>query len=116
MKKHILPVMILVFLLVGCVQQEEKPSTVHEPIKVDVQREYKNMIVIEISEEIIIIAPPADNPEASYPVYEMKIDEDTKVEGSIDEFNLISVGDVVSIWVEETDDINTLIAEKIEVQ
>ncbi|MFC4403343.1 hypothetical protein [Gracilibacillus xinjiangensis] len=114
MKKYIIVLIFSLFLLIGCNQKSEEPNLINRNNTIKTQSEYLDMVVIELNEDILIIGPPADDPEASYPSYEVNINENTKVEGRITDINLIENGDYVSVWTEPTQT-DKLIAEVIQV-
>ncbi|WP_301722485.1 hypothetical protein [Planococcus shixiaomingii] len=74
--------------------------------------EYKNLLVLEIKNGSIIISPPDNDPEASYPAYEVNKEENTKVEGEKKAINKLRVGDYVRVWT-RTDGSEKEITEKI---
>ncbi|MCD5323238.1 MULTISPECIES: hypothetical protein [Pontibacillus] len=63
--------------------------------------DYSGFYVDEVEEggKSIVVSPPANDPEAEYPVYKILIGENTEIEG--DKVKGISVGDHVSIWVKK---------------
>lgn len=91
-------VLISIITLFGC-SQELGPD-------------YHNMFVVDIHEDIIVIAPYATDPEASYPTYEIVIDANTKIESSKYKIDKLSINDDVKIWVKKMDD-GKEIAEKV---
>lgn len=56
----------------------------------------------EVKKSSVIISPPATDPEADYPVYEVFITEKTSVEGNKESFDELERLDKVKVWVEET--------------
>lgn len=111
---------ILVFLvaLIGCIQENtivDTPSNKQDDIFVEQKEanpDYQNVYIYEIYEASIVIAPSVTDPEASYPVYEIFINENTKIEGSKDKFDDLIEGDDLKVWVTHKDE-NKEIAEKI---
>lgn len=89
---RIIPILlILIIALFGCNSQELNPD-------------YHNMYVVDIQENIIVIAPHATDPEASYPTYEIMIDANTEIESSKYKIVKLSINDDVKIWVKKMDD------------
>lgn len=56
----------------------------------------------EVKKSSVIISPPATDPEAEYPVYEVFITEKTSIEGNKESFDELERLDKVKVWVEET--------------
>lgn len=56
----------------------------------------------EVKKSSVIISPPATDPEADYPVYEVFITEKTSIEGNKESFDELERLDKVKVWVEET--------------
>jgi len=97
---RLFPILLIsITALFGCSIQEINPD-------------YRNMYITSINENSIEIATYATDPEASYPVYELIIDENTKIKGSKDKFDELSVNDDVKVWVKIIED-EKEIAEKI---
>lgn len=74
--------------------------------------EYANVRLLKIGHGKMMIGPPATDPEASYPAYEVYIDKETKVEGEKTSLDELREGDHVSIWT-KLKGLNKEIAEKI---
>lgn len=55
----------------------------------------------EVKKSSIIISPPATDPEAEYPVYEVFITEKTIIEGKKERFDELERFDKVKVWVDE---------------
>lgn len=70
------------------------------------------MFIVDIKENSIVIVPHATDPEASYPAYEIIINENTKIEGSKYKLDELSVNDDVKVWIKKIDD-EKEIAEKV---
>jgi carbonic anhydrase/acetyltransferase-like protein (isoleucine patch superfamily) len=113
-------VIIFVFLiaLTGCNQENTKvdtPSNIQENVTVkqkETNPDYQNVFIYEIKETSVVIAPPATDPEASYPVYEIFIDEKTRIEGRKDNFDELTIGDDVKVWVKRKSE-DKEVAEKV---
>ena len=100
---RLFPILLIsITALFGCSIQEINPD-------------YRNMYVVDIQKDIIIIAPHANDPEASYPVYEIMIDANTEIESSKHKIDRLSINDDVKIWVNKIED-GKEIAEKVIVQ
>ncbi|WP_078553500.1 hypothetical protein [Bacillus alkalicellulosilyticus] len=103
-------IFVLLLVLVGCIQenkQVETPSNTKESVTVKQEEknpDYYNVFIYEVRETSILIAPPATDPEASYPVYEIFIDQNTKIEGSKDKFEDLTEDDDVKVWVKPKGD------------
>ncbi|MDN7240598.1 hypothetical protein QWY14_02295 [Planococcus sp. N028] len=54
----------------------------------------------EVKETSIVISPPATDPEADYPVYEIFVGEDTLIEGSRNSFDELKRLDGVKVWID----------------
>ncbi|MBB5181578.1 hypothetical protein HNQ44_003043 [Planomicrobium koreense] len=76
-------------------QYEEKNISSQDANKAP---EYVKLRILEIDNGKMMIGPPAADPEASYPAYEVFIDKETKVEGEKTFINELIVGDHVSVW------------------
>lgn len=61
--------------------------------------DYVNVRILEIDNGKMMIGPPATDPEASYPAYEVFIDKETKVEGEKTSIDELIEGDHVSVWI-----------------
>lgn len=100
--------MFIMFFLIlnGCMEESGK-SQEHRLSSNDVSEktvhtaEYVNVQILETMNGKIVIGPKATDPEASYPVYELIVNKDTKVEGEKTSANELRVGDHVSIWAKE---------------
>ncbi|MFD2629875.1 hypothetical protein [Oceanobacillus kapialis] len=68
--------------------------------------------IYDITESSIHIAPPATDPEASYPIYEVFINDSTVIEGAVNTFNELTLEDNVKVWVNQKGD-GKEVAEKI---
>lgn len=75
---------------------------------------YSGMVVLQIEDKHIEIGTRDVNPEASYPSYEIILDERTVVAGRKTSVEEIKVGDFVNVWVEITTE-NQELAIEIEV-
>ncbi|MFP3359787.1 hypothetical protein R0K17_20930, partial [Planococcus sp. SIMBA_143] len=60
----------------------------------------------------IIISPYATDPEASYPVYEIYIDEKTKIEGKRNSKEELQEDDDIEVWIRKQG-VEKLKAEKV---
>ncbi|MBU9713583.1 hypothetical protein [Evansella tamaricis] len=104
MRKAVI-IFVFVIALVACNQENKKVETPsNTKANVTVKQEettpnYNNVFIYEVTETSILIAPPATDPEASYPVFEIFIDQDTKIEGSKDKFDELTEDDDVKVWV-----------------
>lgn len=119
MKKLLLFLMLFVIALTGCTEASEEPTK--KIIISDEKTEeavngadYINMRILELENENMMIGPPATDPEASYPAYEIVLDETTKVEGTKTAVNDLIEGDHVNVWTERNGS-DMEVAEKIEV-
>jgi hypothetical protein len=98
-------IFVFFIVLVGCNQENKKvetPSKTKENVTVkqeETNPDYNNVFIYEVRKTSILIAPPATDPEASYPVYEILIDQNTKIEGSKDKFDELTEDDDVKVWV-----------------
>lgn len=72
--------------------QDVNMETVNTP-------EYVNVRILEIDNGKMMIGPPAADPEASYPAYEVFIKKETKVEGEKTSIDELIEGDRVSVWI-----------------
>lgn len=119
MKKLMFLLLFFGFGLTGCTEANEEPTkkiiTSDEKTEDAVNgADYKNMRILELKNENMMIGPPATDPEASYPAYEIILDETTKVEGTKNAVTDLIEGDHVNVWTEKKgSDEET--AEKIEV-
>lgn len=112
--------MICIIALFGCSQEinniEINPNptkkVTDKKIKTEDNPDYSNMFIEDIKENTIVIAPPATDPEASYPAYEIFIDENTKIEGSKQKFDELNIHDEVKVWIKKTED-DKEIAKKV---
>ncbi|MGH2318015.1 hypothetical protein ACRC6Q_09610 [Planococcus sp. SE5232] len=55
----------------------------------------------EVKKSSIIISPPATDPEADYPIYEVFSTEETIVEGKKESFDELERLDKVEVWVDK---------------
>ncbi|PSL41036.1 hypothetical protein B0H99_103170 [Planomicrobium soli] len=117
MKKLLFLFLILSLILYGCAKESEAvkeqsyiPNKVNK--KTSYLPNYKNLRILEIEEGHIMIGPPATDPTASYPAYELFIEETTKVEGTKTSMSDLSEGDYVNVWTKVQGPANE-IAEKI---
>lgn len=117
LKKLFLLFLFSISTLYGCTQESEKIKEQTISSK-DVNEEtstttkHENFRILEIENENIVIGPPATDPEASYPAYEVFIEEDTKVEGEKTTTNELREGDHVTVWT-KTEGSKKEVAEKI---
>ncbi|QSS98672.1 hypothetical protein IMZ31_11180 [Pontibacillus sp. ALD_SL1] len=65
--------------------------------------DYRNMDIIKIRENHIVITPPARDPEAEYPVYKIMIKSSTVIIGSED-IKGLKIGDTIDVWIEAIED------------
>ncbi len=65
--------------------------------------DYRNFIIEDVKETSLFITPPATDPEASYPVYEIYVDETTQIVGYKNNLDELAKGDNVKVWVQEKD-------------
>ncbi|HSJ38574.1 MAG TPA: hypothetical protein VK945_10230, partial [Planococcus sp. (in: firmicutes)] len=82
MKKLLLLLLFSGFTLTGCTEASEEPTkkiiTSDEKTEKAINKaDYKNMRILELENENMMIGPPATDPEASYPAYEIVLDENT---------------------------------------
>nr|WP_246364117.1 DUF4362 domain-containing protein [Halobacillus locisalis] len=77
--------------------------------------DYNQVFIEAMMENTIVIAPYATDPEASYPTYEIRIDENTRIEGSKNSFEELKVKDDVKVWVRKIGE-NDKVAERVWVQ
>ncbi|HEU5139148.1 MAG TPA: hypothetical protein VFT51_04190 [Bacillales bacterium] len=56
-------------------------------------------IIHEVKESSIIVGTDDVDPEASYPVYEVFVDNQTKIKGAVNEFSKLKADQKVEIWV-----------------
>lgn len=75
--------------------------------------DYQNVFIYEVRETSVLITPPATDPEASYPVYEIFINEETKIEGIKGHFDELTKDDHVKVWVGRKRDEDKEIARRI---
>ncbi|MDQ0160756.1 hypothetical protein [Alkalibacillus salilacus] len=67
----------------------------------------------------LVVAEEDRNPDASYPVYTVKVNEDTIYEGDAEGFSQLATGDNVKVWVYnvgEDNQIDNKTVEKIVVE
>ncbi|KAB8125505.1 hypothetical protein F9U64_22530 [Gracilibacillus oryzae] len=117
--RFFLILLISIIALYGCSSQEiENVETNYYPAekvteeKTETNPDYRNMFIENIKDNLIVIAPHATDPEASYPVYEIFIDENTNIEGSKQKLDELVVNDDVKVWIKKIDD-DKEIAERI---
>lgn len=122
MRSLLTTLLITTVLLCGCSSQENNTTNTDtnfpEKTSADLTEtdpDYSNVFIESMMENAIVIAPYATDPEASYPVYEIRIDENTRIEGSKNKFVDLKVKDDVEVWVRKTDK-DTPVAEKVQVQ
>lgn len=65
--------------------------------------DYSNMFIYDINELSIMIAPFVDDPEASYPVYEVFIDQNTIIEGEKETLEELEIKDEIKVWLKNND-------------
>ncbi|RCW76959.1 hypothetical protein [Saliterribacillus persicus] len=101
----------LILALLGCSSNEidnaESPSNPTEKTneeKAEANPDYHNMFIEDIKENSIVIAPHATDPEASYPVYEIFFNQNTKIEGNKQKFDELSINDDLKVWTKKIDD------------
>ncbi|TWT25903.1 hypothetical protein [Planomicrobium sp. CPCC 101110] len=87
----------------GCAQETEKakeePFTLNETGEETFNApDYGSLLILEIGRGSILIGPPAADPEASYPAYELQIEESAKVEGTKASTSELRKGDKVDVW------------------
>ncbi len=63
--------------------------------------DYRNFIIEDVKETSLFITPPATDLEASYPVYEIYVDETTQIVGYKNNLDELAKGDNVKVWVQE---------------
>lgn len=98
------------FIVVGCQQENgnvetptntKKEETAKETEGITVLPDYDHVFIYEIQETSILVAPPATDSTASYPVYEIFIEEDTVIENKKGDFEGLEKGKYVQVWVKE---------------
>ncbi|WP_077324773.1 hypothetical protein [Virgibacillus siamensis] len=101
MKRIFLFVMVLFVsaLLAGCGNRSDFQGIVHE-----------------VKESSIAVVTDDVEPEASYPVYEVFVDDKTEIKGTVNEFSKLKADQKVEIWVKgewNNDPENKMVANKI---
>lgn len=115
MKKSLWLSFFVIVTLLGCNQEEieltsnkdtTKDTVTESPSKNEISTDpdYGDMLVYEIKETSILIAPPATDPEASYPVYEILIDKDTDFQGRVNNFKDLKLDDRLNVWTKNKTD------------
>ncbi|PWU67274.1 hypothetical protein [Gracilibacillus dipsosauri] len=99
---------ILLISLVGCNQNSENKNNyttlnLQTHHQVESNPDYQNFIIEDVKETSLFITPPATDPEASYPVYEIYVDEMTQIVGYKNNLDELAKGDNVKVWVQEKD-------------
>ncbi|WP_079478192.1 hypothetical protein [Halobacillus salinus] len=110
-------IVVLIVMLVSVAGCNQSPSEFEdeEPSKNSEEPDYTGVYVEDIQEDRLIVQPLATDPEASYPVYEIYVDEHTELVGEAARLDEIEVEDEVEIWVHDKG-AEKEIAEKIFVQ
>ncbi|MFZ3580120.1 hypothetical protein [Virgibacillus sp. DJP39] len=75
--------------------------------------------IIEMKEESILVANSEVDPEASYPTYDILVDNKTEISGEVAIFSELKSGQKVKIWVVDVgpnNQIDNKVADKIIVQ
>ncbi|WP_430787193.1 hypothetical protein VBD025_15800 [Virgibacillus flavescens] len=99
--------LLLLLTLFGCNQNNEidETSPNFEEQGTSEQNntnpDYQNVFIEEVKETSIVIVPPATDPDASYPAYEIFVDEHTKIEGNKEKFDELAKNDDVKVWVKQ---------------
>ncbi|MCP3027801.1 hypothetical protein [Halobacillus sp. A5] len=90
---------IFMIALTGCSEKREAPEHAqgNETVAQN-ESDYQNVFIYELKDESVVIAPSAEDPEASYPAYEVLIDDQTKVEGRKDRLEDLREDDHVEVW------------------
>lgn len=112
MKKNFFVSFIALIFIVACNQEstsESIPVSTNEQDNTNLENDktngsepdYSNMFIYDINELSIVIAPFADDPEASYPVYEIFIDKETVVGGEIESIKELKVEDEIQVWLKD---------------
>jgi hypothetical protein len=110
LKKYVFILLVSLFTLVGCQQENEnvesptntkEEETAKEAKGITDIPDYDNVFIYEIKETSILIAPPATDPTASYPVYEIFIEDDTVIESKKEDFEGLEKGSYVQVWVKD---------------
>ncbi|WP_164669671.1 hypothetical protein [Virgibacillus doumboii] len=73
-------------------------------------------VILEVKKSSITVGTDDVDPEASYPVYEVFVDDQTKIKGVIKEFSKLKVDQKVQIWVKgewSNNPDNKMVANKI---
>lgn len=116
--------LLFLMLLLGCVHQQEKLN--QDKIKIEnifiqnqnqkltyKKADYHNMFVYEIKKNSIMITPPATDPTAQYPAYEIFVDENTDFRGKINDFQGLEIDDLLQVWTSQIDNREIEIATTI---
>ncbi|MYL56741.1 hypothetical protein GLW20_04420 [Virgibacillus halodenitrificans] len=99
--------LILLLALFGCNQDnknDEIPSNFEEQgtsQQNNTNPDYQNVFLEEVKGTSIIIVPPATDPEASYPAFEIFIEKNTKIEGSKEKIDELAKNDYLKVWVKQ---------------
>ncbi|GAA0437762.1 hypothetical protein GCM10008983_13380 [Lentibacillus halophilus] len=75
-------------------------------------------VIIKVKESSMIVGTDDVDPEASYPEYEVLVDDETSFKGAVDEFSYLNADQQVTIWVNgewKNDPDTKMVANKITV-
>ena len=120
MKKFIF-LFVFTTLLVGCSEEitdgknssnSNKMPNIEQKEEANKTADYTEVYIQEINKNHIIISPYATDPEASYPVYEIYIDEKTKIEGKRNSKEELQEDDDIEVWIRKQG-VEKLKAEKV---
>ncbi|RKL65557.1 hypothetical protein CR203_20375 [Salipaludibacillus neizhouensis] len=78
-----------------------------------------NGIILEVKNASIVVGTDDVDPEASYPTYEILVDDETEFLGEVDDFSEFKKDLKVDIWVldnGENNSIDNIVASKIVVE
>ncbi|WP_270182350.1 hypothetical protein [Alkalihalobacillus sp. CinArs1] len=106
MRKSVGILLVLSLALIGCsygntpneASSKVKEKSISEQ-QVTTHLVYQDVVILEVKKTSIVIAPPASDPEASYPAYLVYIDENTIIKGTKEKFDELVEGDDVSVRV-----------------
>ncbi|MCA0970876.1 hypothetical protein LCM20_09765 [Halobacillus litoralis] len=90
------------FLLVSCSVAEEQTNVGEVEAPEEEEPDYDDVLIQDIDENLLTVVPPVTDPDASYPVYEIVVDEETKVDGAKESLDELRIKDDVEIWLKST--------------
>lgn len=95
--KRMMVIGLFTLVFVGCSQS--KQDLTHNQGNDHSDPDYTNVYISEINGDQLVIQPPVTDPDASYPVYEIYVNDETKVVGSKPSVQELNIDDDVEVWV-----------------